>query len=132
MAELWTNNAKSTLAAGILAADTTLTVQAGYGFLFPQPSAPDYFYCTLDNGVDLEIVKVRARSGDVFSTIDRGQQGTTARDWAGGDKVELRLTRRGIEDLRIEDVDMKEVLIEILEAIRELRDLVELFGGRET
>ena len=42
-------------------------------------------------GTPIEIVKVTARSGDVF-TIVRAQEGTSASSFSGGDKVELRIT----------------------------------------
>lgn len=88
---LFTNNAATTLASGILAGDSSLTVAAGTGALFPNPTAGQYFYCTLANNAGtVEIVKVTARSTDTF-TITRGQDGTSAVAWNTGDKVELRL-----------------------------------------
>jgi hypothetical protein len=99
MAELWTNNAATTLASGLSAGATSLTVAAGEGALFPNPTAPDFFYSTLDNGTVVEIVKVTARSTDVF-TIVRAQQGTTDLTWLTGDAFELRLTRGALESLR--------------------------------
>lgn len=90
---LFTNNAATTLASGITSIDTSLTVATGDGAEFPTLSGSEYFYCTLANNAGtIEIVKVTARSTDTF-TIVRGQDGTTAAAWAGGDKVELRLNR---------------------------------------
>jgi hypothetical protein len=93
MAILFTNNAATTLASGITNVATTLTVASGQGALFPNPTAVDYFLCTLENtaGTSREIVKVTARSTDVF-TIVRAQEGTTGTAFSTGDKVELRLT----------------------------------------
>jgi hypothetical protein len=89
---LFTNNAATTLASNILSGASSLTVAAGTGALFPNPSAGQYFYCTLANNAGtVEIIKVTARSGDTFSTIVRGQDGTSAAGWSSGDKVELRL-----------------------------------------
>ncbi len=88
---LFTNNAATTLASGILSGATSLTVATGTGALFPNPTAGQYFYCTLANNAGtVEIVKVTARSTDTF-TITRGQDGTSAVAWNTGDKVELRL-----------------------------------------
>lgn len=88
---LFTNNAATTLASNILSGASSLTVAAGTGALFPNPTAGQYFYCTLANNAGtVEIVKVTARSTDTF-TIVRGQDGTTAVGWSSGDKVELRL-----------------------------------------
>ncbi len=96
MAVLYTNNATTTLSAGITSGQTTLTVAAATGALFPAPASPDYFYVTLiDASNNIEIVKVTARSADTF-TIVRAQEGTTARAFSSADKVELRVTAAGL------------------------------------
>jgi hypothetical protein len=93
----FTNNAASTLAAGINSSVTSLTVAAGTGSLFPTLSGTDYYYCTLANNAGtVEIVKVTARSTDTF-TIVRGQDNTTAVSWSLGDKVELRLNAASLQ-----------------------------------
>jgi hypothetical protein len=96
---LFTNNAGTTLATGINSSVTSLTVAAATGGLFPNPTAGQYFYCTLSNaaGTTIEIVKVTARSTDTF-TIVRGQDGTTAAAFIAGDKVELRLTAADLQN----------------------------------
>lgn len=86
----FTNNATTTLAAGINSSVTSLAVASGAGALFPTLSGSDVFYVTLANlSGNVEIVKVTARSSDTF-TIVRGQDNTTALSWNAGDKVELR------------------------------------------
>jgi hypothetical protein len=91
---LFTNNAATTLASSISNVDTSLTVATSTGNLFPTLTGSEYFFCTLANTAGtVEIIKVTARSGDTFSTIVRGQDGTSAVSWSSGDKVELRLTR---------------------------------------
>ena len=86
----FTNNATTTLSLGITSIAVALTVAIGGGAKFPALSGGDVFYATLANsGGAVEIVKVTARVGDVF-TIVRGQDGTTALAWNIGDKVELR------------------------------------------
>ena len=89
----FTNNASTTLASGITAIATSLTVATGAGALFPTPSGAAFFYCTLQNvaGTLREIVKVTARTTDTF-TIVRGQDGTTGQIFSTSDKVELRVT----------------------------------------
>lgn len=89
MPALVTNNATTTLASGITAAATSLSVAATTGALFPSPSSPDYFYCTLAGTAGIEIVKVTARATDTF-TITRAQDGTTAKAYSAGETVELR------------------------------------------
>lgn len=95
MAQLFTNGGYSTLASGISSGATSLSVQAGHGVRFPNPTSPDYFLLTLTQAgateTSWEIVKCTARSGDTL-TISRGQEGTSAVAWSSGDKVELRLT----------------------------------------
>lgn len=86
------NNAYSTLAVGISDVATTLTVATGTGARFPTISSGNYFYATIFNTAnDLEIVKVIGVAGDVF-TIVRGQDGTTAKVYLLGDRIELRPT----------------------------------------
>lgn len=92
MAQLFTNNATTTLASGITGVATSLTVSTGTGALFPSPTGADYFLVTLTNlAGNIEIIKCTSRTGDVL-TIVRGQEGTTALAWLAGDKVELRIT----------------------------------------
>lgn len=96
MTQLFTNNASSTLAAGISVGATSLTVFGGEGVKFPAPVAPDFALVTLyqksgTTEINHEIVKVTARTGDIL-TIERAQEGTTARAFNSGDAVELRWT----------------------------------------
>lgn len=100
MAVLVKNNAFSTLAAGISDAATTINLAAGTGSRFPVVGVGDYFYATLiDVSNNLEIVKVTARSSDTL-TVVRAQDGTTAREYSTGDRIELRLTAGLIADIR--------------------------------
>lgn len=95
---LYTNNGKSTLASGITDVATALTVAAGHGARFPNPSGGDWFMCTLvDTSGNIEIVKVTARTTDSFDTIVRAQEGTTAIAFASGSKCELRWTKGSAE-----------------------------------
>jgi hypothetical protein len=96
----FTNNASATLAAGINASATTLSVTAGHGARFPTLGASDYFFATLvDASNNLEIVRVTARSGDTL-TVVRGQDGTTARSFVTGNTIELRLTAAALAALQ--------------------------------
>ena len=92
MAALFANNAASTLASSITNVATSMSLHAGDGALFPNPTGSDFFYVTIVNGSNqIEIVKCTARSTDTL-TIVRAQEGTTARAYSSGDKVSLRLT----------------------------------------
>jgi hypothetical protein len=97
MTQLFANNAASTLASGIASGDLSLSVSSGEGALFPNPTGSDYFYCTLDDSTNIEIVKVTARSTDTF-TIVRAQDGTSAAAFSAGTKVELRVTNAGLSN----------------------------------
>jgi len=87
MAVLFSNNAASNLSASITSTATSLSVAAGTGAEFPNPTGSDYFYATLSDAAgSIEIIKVTARSADTM-TVVRGQDGTTARAWANSDKI---------------------------------------------
>lgn len=93
---MFSNNAATTLAAGITSAATSITVASGQGALFPSPSGVNYFYATLINSSNvIEIVKVTARATDTF-TVVRAQEATTATAYSTGDKFELRVTAGGL------------------------------------
>jgi hypothetical protein len=100
--QLFANNAKGRLNAGITDVATTLTLQAGQGALFPNPSAGDWFLSTLvDLSGNIEIIKVTARSGDTFSTIERSQEGTANIAFLASDICELRTTKGTLEALQL-------------------------------
>tara|TARA_B100001287_G_C22627386_1_gene503271 strand:- start:330 stop:1334 length:1005 start_codon:yes stop_codon:yes gene_type:complete len=98
MSVKFSNNGHSTLAASITTSATSITVASGHGARFPSLSSGEYFYATLiDSSNNLEIVKCTARSSDVL-TVTRAQEGTTARAFGIGDRIELRVTAAGIVD----------------------------------
>lgn len=82
--QLFTNNAVSLLASPISASATNLTVMAGYGNLYPNPAPGQYFLITLEDqaGSVREIIRVNGRSGDTFTGLQRGQEGTTPQAWS--------------------------------------------------
>ena len=96
---LYKNNAASTLASGIDSDNLSLTVDTGDGTLFPAITGSDVFFVTLSGTTGFEIVKVTARSTDTL-TIVRAQEGTTAKAFSAGDKVEMLITAGHFEDLR--------------------------------
>ncbi len=95
MSVKFTNNAETTLASGINSSVTSLTVASSTGF--PTITTGEYFYVTLDDGTNNEIVKVTAVSGNTW-TIVRAQDNTTARSFSSSNKVELRVTAGLITD----------------------------------
>ena len=94
----FTNFARSKVATGIGAGDTTLAITGGTGALFPALTGAEYFYLTLENSsLVREIVKVTARTTDTL-TIVRAQDGTTAVAWVAGDVVSLRFNAAAISE----------------------------------
>jgi len=91
---LFANNASSTLAGPISNVATALNVASGQGALFPNPSAGQQFAVTMNDaatGLLTEIMYCTARSGDTL-TVTRGQEGTTAQNWAAGDLIANLIT----------------------------------------
>lgn len=95
---LFKNNAASILDLDLSNVATTLEVAPAGGEGFPvSPASPEFFMLTIEDGDgNIEIVKCTGRTGDVF-TIVRAQEGTSARAFTVGDKVELRLTAGTLE-----------------------------------
>lgn len=95
---VFANNASADLSTGRIAADTTLPVASGQGYVFPTCSAADgtAFFATLTNASlpgTREIVLVTAHAAYTDTmTVVRAQEGTTALDWAAGSTMECRVT----------------------------------------
>lgn len=89
MAVLFANNAQTTLSAGITNVQTAITVTDGS--VFPALSGGNTFYMTLDDGVNIEIVEVTARTGNNL-TVVRGQESTNPESFSGGTSAEIRVT----------------------------------------
>lgn len=95
--QLYTNNAAGTLNTSITSIDTSITLGTGEGLAFPSPTAGDWFIATLfDNVSVVEIVKCTSRSGDVL-TVVRGQEGTSAADFASGSTCTENVTEGTLE-----------------------------------
>lgn len=84
--------AQSRIDAAITASDVSITLIPGGAVNFlPGWTSSKEFYCTLvDASANREIIKVTAISGDIF-TIERGQDGTSARAWPAGSLIDQRL-----------------------------------------
>lgn len=111
MSVLFANNAASTLAAGITDSATNMTLASGEGAKFPSPSGGSYFMVTIvDDANNIEIVKCTARTTDTL-TVVRGQEGTTARAYSTGDKVELRVTAGALAALAVDPIPSGVILM---------------------
>lgn len=95
----FTNNATTTLASSLSSSATTVTVATGFGSLYPSTETGNEFTAVLvDSDNNLEFVLVTSRSGDVFTVI-RGQEGTVARSFTAGDRLEHRLTADALNNM---------------------------------
>ncbi len=101
---IWANFAKTTLAAGIGAADVTANLAVGTGGKFPAPGANQYFKATLVKAGAAEVVKCTARAGDQV-TIVRAQEGTVALTFNAGEVFELRVSKETLEAFEQKDKD---------------------------
>lgn len=98
------NNAVSRLASSLAVGDTTLPVTASEGSRFPALNPGDWFPVTvLRSDGTLEIMRCTGRAGDTL-TVVRAQEGTSAKTFNAGDRVELRLTAATFDQL-IADVE---------------------------
>lgn len=97
MAVKFSNNAFSTLSAGINSSQTTFAVASVA--LFPDINSvgADYMYLSIIGDSYVEIVKVTSWSGTTL-TVVRDQDGTTGTIADSGDRVELRVTTAMITD----------------------------------
>jgi hypothetical protein len=114
------NNAFSTLLAGINSTTTTISVAVGEGPRFPAASVAsgNYFYATiLDTSNNLEVVKVTDRTNDTL-TVVRGQDGSTARSFALGDRIELRVTAALLGDLPIRELGTDDIQDNSITAVK--------------
>jgi hypothetical protein len=99
MPQVFYNNVVGFLSGSHAADATTMSLLAGHNF--PDPGA-DYYLATfalLDASARetaWEIVRVTDVSGDTL-TVVRGQEGTTGLVWAGGSRIEVRLTAGATE-----------------------------------
>lgn len=99
----YSNNATTTLAAGISDSDLSLTVVSAANF--PTLAGGDWTYATLVEGTTIEIVKVTAITGTTF-TIVRAQDGTAASAFTTAALVSLRVTRVLLDDLLLSKADV--------------------------
>jgi hypothetical protein len=101
---LFSNYTRTTLAAGVQAAKTALSVDSVVG-MPTIAAAGEYFYMVLVRLADneREIVKVTGVAGSDL-TVERGIGGLPALDFIARDRVEMWLTAEGLNDLRAQFV----------------------------
>lgn len=105
MKQLYANNASTYLvqALGGNVGDLSLRIVAADANLFPTPVLnEEYFLVTLENVTtkQYEIVRVRERVGDTLNLAVRGEEGTNIYPFPIGSKVQLRVTRDTLNNIR--------------------------------
>jgi len=91
---LFKNNAETTLSSGIN--NSTTTVPVASAAVFPTPDANNVFFATIEEGNNIEVVKVTGISSNDL-TVVRAQDNTSAASFGSGAKIELRLTAKILE-----------------------------------
>ena len=94
MGLLFKNNAETTLSSGIN--DSVTTVPVTSAAVFPTPDANNVFFATIDDGTNIEVVKVTAISSNDL-TVVRAQDNTSASAFSSGANIELRLTAKVLD-----------------------------------
>ena len=90
--QLFANNAISILAQNLSPTELEIYLTSGFGDLFPNPLAGEWFLVTLETieaPFVREIVKVVERNGDILiiDPLGRAQENTTARAWVANQTI---------------------------------------------
>lgn len=86
------NNAVSTLPASITDDATVISVQGADAGRFPVLAPGDWHPATIiDAAGNMEVVRVTGRAGSAL-TIERAQEGTTAKAFPAGARIDVRIT----------------------------------------
>lgn len=110
------DNGYGTLGSALATGDTTLTFTAGHGARFPAVASGQMLSCCILNANNvLEEVQVTLHTaGADTATMVRGANGTTAKAWNAGDRVEARVSSDVLKRLQVEA--MKEITIATADA----------------
>jgi len=102
MPVLFTNNASTTLSAGINNSTTTIAIASASGF--PSLSSGKYYFGTISNTNNTKIEIVKVTSGTTSLTVTRAQDGTSAQAFDSGDNFQLRVTAATLSATSVTDV----------------------------
>jgi len=90
MPVIYSNNASTTLSAGINNSTTTIGIASASGF--PSIGSGEYYFATIANTNNTKIEVVKVTAGTTSLTVTRAQDGTTAQAFDSGDNFQLRVT----------------------------------------
>jgi hypothetical protein len=93
---VFTNQARTTLSAGINNSVTSIAVVDGS--VFPTPTDNNYAYLTIEEGLTSEVVQLTARSGNTL-TVVRARDGTAGATFTSAATVSLRLPRIVLDEI---------------------------------
>lgn len=107
----WTNFARSTLAAGISDSETEIQINPADSDLFPLPGVDEVFTLVLwdPSFENFEVVYCTARNDDRF-TVERGKEGTQAREWSVGSHAVHTATKGLFEQINARPPELVEFL----------------------
>lgn len=110
-----TNNASTLLSSGISDTDAQLAVSTGTGALFPSLGVGEWFPLTVVASTgEKEIMRATGRTGDVID-VERAQEGTAARAFDAGARVDLRVTAAVFDDVAADLGDAVDAAITLLQ-----------------
>ena len=91
---LFTDNTYGTISGALTASDTSISLTTGHGARFPAVATGQVLYATLLNSSNiLEQIHITAHTANSDTlTVTRGANGTTAKAWSAGDRIECRIT----------------------------------------
>lgn len=98
------DNGYGTIGAALATGDTTLTFTTGHGARFPAVASGQMLSCCIlnSNNVLEEIQITLHTAGSDTATMVRGANGTTAKAWNAGDRIEARVSSDVLKRLQVE------------------------------
>ena len=90
MPVIYSNNASTTLSAGINNSTTTVPIASASGF--PSIGSGEYYFATIANTNNTKIEVVKVTAGTTSLTVTRAQDGTSAQAFDSGDNFQVRVT----------------------------------------
>ena len=104
MPVIYSNNASTTLSAGINNSTTTIGIASASGF--PSIGSGEYYFATIANTNNTKIEVVKVTAGTTSLTVTRAQDGTSAQAFDSGDNFQLRVTSATLEAATKTDVNI--------------------------
>lgn len=104
MPVIYSNNASTSLSAGINSSVTTIPIASSSGF--PTIGTDEYYFATIANTANTKIEVVKVTAGTTSLTVTRAQGGTSAQAFDSGDNFQLRVTADTLEAATKTDVNI--------------------------